>query len=247
MTPARLRAALSSLLTPVLASLAFAACGSSQTPAGFVPPVPTAGINPECLKTDAAGRSLFRVGCLVGEPEGFKISLRDLGPVLVVPFTVQATLATSEGVSTLTCQLDEMAEAFAGRLLDHRLRVVERDKLDTVLNELHFATGDEIDQATAVRLGQLLSAHVLIFGTYELEAEFQDLGTVHDCGTILKGSSRVTYQAVRVRAIELEHGEVLGRLKLLLARNAATVLMPTVLAHEAADRIVRRLQEDELE
>ena len=46
------------------------------------------------------------------------------------------------------------------------IKVVERDALQSVLNEQHLATDGTVDKETAVKVGKLLSAHHMIFGGF---------------------------------------------------------------------------------
>lgn len=45
------------------------------------------------------------------------------------------------------------------------LRVVERDKIDFLLKELELSKGGAVEAATAVKIGRLLGAQIMVFGT----------------------------------------------------------------------------------
>jgi TolB-like protein len=46
------------------------------------------------------------------------------------------------------------------------IKVVERDQLQSVLNEQHLAADGTADKSTAIKVGKLLSAHHMIFGGF---------------------------------------------------------------------------------
>jgi len=70
------------------------------------------------------------------------------------------------------------------------LKVVERDKLQYIIDEQKLAQGGVVDQETAIKAGRLLSAHVMIFGSF------------------IQMSARET--AVVVRAVKVETGELIA-------------------------------------
>ena len=45
------------------------------------------------------------------------------------------------------------------------LKVVERDKIDFILKELDLAQSGKVDKATAARVGKLLGAQLMVFGS----------------------------------------------------------------------------------
>jgi TolB-like protein len=47
-----------------------------------------------------------------------------------------------------------------------RIRVVERDQLQKLLDEQNLSTGGRVDEATAVKVGKILGAHHMIFGGF---------------------------------------------------------------------------------
>ena len=49
------------------------------------------------------------------------------------------------------------------------IRVVERDRLQQLLNEQNLSNGDRVDKETAVRLGKLLGAHHMLMGSFVVD------------------------------------------------------------------------------
>src|ERR1035437_2175487 len=46
------------------------------------------------------------------------------------------------------------------------IRVIERDQVQALIDEQKLVTGGHVDQTTAVKIGKLLGAHHMIWGTY---------------------------------------------------------------------------------
>jgi len=77
--------------------------------------------------------------------------------VAVNPFEQKGMLSQA----SLSFQ-DNMIDALVGQ---NRFRVVERDKLDLILQEQKLSRSDLIDKSTALRLGRLLAAQTVITGS----------------------------------------------------------------------------------
>jgi len=73
-----------------------------------------------------------------------------------------------------------------------RLRVVERDQLQALLDEQNLGTTKHIDSETAARVGRLLGARHMIFGSFVVD---------------LRGKMRVDARAVDVETSIIEHTE----------------------------------------
>ncbi len=83
------------------------------------------------------------------------------------------------------------------------LRVVERDQLQRLLDEQSLSAGDRVSQETAVRMGQILGAHHMIFGGFVTDG---------------RGTMRIDVRAVNVETSRIEHVEsVRGRQEDLMA------------------------------
>ncbi len=73
-------------------------------------------------------------------------------------------------------QYDGLGKALAGMLVSdlagvQALRLVERERLDELMDELALADGAFIDPATAQQLGQGLGAHLVLLGSYSVVGE----------------------------------------------------------------------------
>ena len=77
-----------------------------------------------------------------------------------------------------------------------RVRVVERDQLQKVLDEVALNTTDRVDRETAVRVGKLLGAQHMVFGGFVIDP---------------RGRMRLDARAVRVETGEIEHVETAER------------------------------------
>lgn len=102
---------------------------------------------------------------------------------------------------------DHMAEILRK---DETFTVVERSRLEQILKEQNLAYTGRVDQYTAVRLGQLLGAKIIILGT------ITDL-TLQEAGRIQVGILQVRAELARVslsaRVVDVETGVILGSIQ----------------------------------
>jgi len=75
------------------------------------------------------------------------------------------------------------------------LRLVERDRLQSILEEHNLAGIKNIDKETAVRVGKLVGAHHMIFGSFVVD---------------LRSTMRIDARAVDVETGEIEHTETVS-------------------------------------
>jgi len=86
-----------------------------------------------------------------------------------------------------------MADMFITELMKNtNLHIVERDRLQSLLEEIDLAQTKTIDKETAVRIGKLLSAHHMIMGAFVVTPD---------------GTMRIDARAVNVETSETEHAE----------------------------------------
>jgi hypothetical protein len=72
------------------------------------------------------------------------------------------------------------------------IRVIERDQVQKLVDEQKLVTGGHIDPSTAAKIGKMLGAQHMIFGTYMSDP---------------KGNFRIDARAVNVESSEIEHVE----------------------------------------
>ena len=72
------------------------------------------------------------------------------------------------------------------------IRVVERDRIQQLIDEQNLSTAGRVDKATAVQVGKLLGVHHMIFGGFIIDP---------------KGQMRLDARAVNVETSEIEHVE----------------------------------------
>ena len=72
------------------------------------------------------------------------------------------------------------------------IRVLERDQVQSLVDEQKLATGGQVDRETAVKIGKLLGVHHMIWGTYMTDP---------------KGNFRVDARAVSVETGQIEYVE----------------------------------------
>jgi TolB-like protein len=89
-----------------------------------------------------------------------------------------------------------MADMFITELMKNtNLHIVERDRLQALLEEQDLAQTKYIDKQMAVRIGKLLSAHHMIIGGFTINT---------------RGEMRIDAHAVNVETSEIEHSETVS-------------------------------------
>lgn len=114
---------------------------------------------------------------------------------------------------------------------NNTIRVVERDRIQQLIDEQNLGTSGRVDKATAVQAGKLLGAQHMIFGGFIVDP---------------KGQIRLDARAVNVETSEIEHVEsvtdkadnllaVISALADKLNRGMKLPLMPAGTARPAAN------------
>ncbi|MCR4427402.1 MAG: CsgG/HfaB family protein [Firmicutes bacterium] len=86
-------------------------------------------------------------------------------------------------------------------------RIVERSRITQVLGEQDFGQSGRVDESSAVEIGKLLGARVLVYGTVT-EFNFASTGGIKIGGVGLGGSKARTKLSGRV--VDAQTGEILG-------------------------------------
>jgi TolB-like protein len=163
-------------------ALFLAAC-SRSTPA---PATPT----PTPVSEPATATSQGAVASPPGERARTPLLPRDARPTIAV-------LYFDNGAIGRAAEFEPLRKAMADVLITElsqnpNLRVVERDRLQALLEEQDLSGSKHIDKETAVRVGKLVGAHHMIFGDFVVD---------------LRGAMRIDARAVDVETSEIEHTE----------------------------------------
>lgn len=75
---------------------------------------------------------------------------------------------------------------------NNSIRVIERDRIQQLMDEQNLGASGRVDKATAVQVGKLLGVHHMIFGGFIIDP---------------KGQMRLDARAVNVETSEIEHVE----------------------------------------
>ena len=87
--------------------------------------------------------------------------------VAVLPFTNGAIGKANDELAPLSKGLSDL---LGGSLASNPgIRVVERDRIQAVLDEQKLSSGGAVDAATAVKIGKIIGAHHMITGTFVTE------------------------------------------------------------------------------
>lgn len=97
-----------------------------------------------------------------------------------------------------------MAEMLITELASNpEIRVVERDRLQKLMEEQNLGSGDRVDKETAIRLGKILGAHHLLMGAFVIDP---------------KQNMRIDVRSVNTETSQIEYVEtVSGKAEKLLA------------------------------
>ena len=109
----------------------------------------------------------------------------------IQPFTIAIPKFSTEGISSEMQWIGKsFADALVTRLAQARtVRIVEREYLETIFQELKLQMSGVIDESSAVKVGKLLGAHIFIFGSISIY-----------------GNDIV----VRSRTVDITKGEIIG-------------------------------------
>jgi len=117
------------------------------------------------------------------------------------PADQRATVAImpyfTNGAVTNHAEYDALGKGIADVLITElaanpALRVVERDRVQQLLDEQNLGASGRVDKETAVKLGKLVGAHHMIFGGFIIDS---------------KGQMRLDARSVNVETSEIEHVE----------------------------------------
>ena len=225
----------------LVAWLGLVACASTRPPCWNVPGIEKIG--PGCLKSDAAGCPVFDRECLQGSDRaGFSIDLRGSGPVLVSPIWTKVGVFGSDKGELVSCRdsASDFTQALNAALLARQVELVERTAaLKEVLRELEWGKDSRVDQETAARIGQLTNAKTLLVVVYRVDVRSSGPPVPRTCRSVFSsGAATVGAQALELKAVDIEKGQVKGAFTLRAGSEASSGLLFTVLAHEAVECIV---------
>ncbi|HVY64367.1 MAG TPA: CsgG/HfaB family protein [Gammaproteobacteria bacterium] len=123
--------------------------------------------------------------------------------------TVAVLYFTNSALGARNADLQPLSKGIADMLISSlaanpNIRVVERDRIQAVLDEQKLSTDGKLDQETAVKVGKIVGAHHMITGVFASE---------------LKGDSlHLRVRVFNVETSEIENGgiEVAGKMDALL-------------------------------
>lgn len=116
----------------------------------------------------------------------------DTRPTVAVMYFSNGTIFRRADYEPLTRGLADML--ITGLTGNDRIRVLERAQLQRILEEGTLGASYRVDQETAVRLGRILGAHHMIFGSFLIEDGDR---------------MRIVARAVNVETSEVEHVETI--------------------------------------
>lgn len=114
--------------------------------------------------------------------------------VAVLPFENGALKNNAEFAPLSKGMAEMLITAMAG---NPGVRVVERDRLQKLIDEQNLGSGDRVDKETAVRLGKLVGAHHMLTGSFVIDP---------------KQRMRIVVRSVNTETSEIEYAEsVMGK------------------------------------
>ena len=162
---------------------------------------------------------------------------------LVAPLSVASAQAGKPTVAILVFEngsfgkdakdYDGLSKGVPGFLITEmsanpNIRVIERDQVQKLVDEQKLITGGHVDQATAVKVGKLLGAQHMIWGTYMTDP---------------KGNFRIDARAVNVETSAIEHVErvddkadnIMNSISTLASKLNAGLKLPAMPARRTGD------------
>ena len=88
----------------------------------------------------------------------------DIRTIAVMPFDNHSVGEYQEELGALGSGLASFFQYDFAKVSS--LRVVEREKIDFIIEEQDLARSDKVDQSAALKAGKLLSAHLMVFGSF---------------------------------------------------------------------------------
>lgn len=95
------------------------------------------------------------------------LSAQSKPTVAVLPFTNSALGKTNDELQPLSKGLADLL--ISSLASNSNIRVVERDRIEEVLKEQRMSSGNQVDAATAVKVGKILGAKHMITGVFITE------------------------------------------------------------------------------
>ena len=117
------------------------------------------------MRTTIVGALAMATTMMQTVPAAAQDSAEDTRPTVAVMYF------TNGAIGSAHAELEPLRKGIADMLVTElasnpRIRVVERDQLQKLLEEQNLSRTDNIDPTTAVKLGRVLGAGHMIFGTY---------------------------------------------------------------------------------
>jgi TolB-like protein len=123
----------------------------------------------------------------------------DRRPTVAVLYFTNAAMVNRDEYAPLSKGLAEMLITELGG--NPAIRVVERDRIEALFAEQDLAAGGRVDQGTAVRIGKVLGARHLLFGSFVVDprqAMRMDLRAINAETAELEFATAVTGKADRL-------------------------------------------------
>lgn len=228
---------------PLLICIALLALGLVLACAAKRPPALEK--EPSCLRQGTAGKTLISPACItqdVGFPPG--LTRQDLGNLIVVPFTYAGQAYESQTRRLISHHGDERfgaTQAFIRQLMNAGLTLVERDPQLTqeMLKEFNYSSDGLVDMETAPAIGNHMGGKTLIVGRFEFTGDF-DVARDETGNDVLREPRKISYQALRVKGLDIEKGVILFDIRLTMGENVSKSLLPEQLAAFAGHVLLER-------
>ena len=122
--------------------------------------------------------------------------------------TVAVIYFTNSAIGAANADLNPLSKGVADLLIsslsaNSNIRVVERDRIQAVLDEQKLATDGKLDNATTVKVGKIVGAHHMITGVFVTEKS---------------GAMRLSARVFNVETTEIEQGDfsVMGKTEAIM-------------------------------
>ncbi|UCD17491.1 MAG: hypothetical protein JSV44_00865 [Candidatus Zixiibacteriota bacterium] len=101
---------------------------------------------------------VLQANAMLNCPEGEKIKT-----IAIMEFDNYSTQEFQEQLGYITKGLADFFASDFAKISD--MKVVERDKINAIISEIELQQAGKVDQATAVKVGKILGARIMVFGS----------------------------------------------------------------------------------
>ena len=169
----------------------------------------------------------FAIATQVSTPEAAAQAAADSRPTIAVLYLTNSALTDHESYAPLSKGMAEMLISELSQ--NNAIRVVERDRLQALIEEQNLQASDRVDKETAITMGKTLGAGHLLMGSFVIDQRQNiriDLRAVNTETSAIEYVQTVTGKSDRLLELVIELGAKVNAGLKLPALKTASVTTP---------------------